>query len=302
MDEHAAASAGQLFGSGPAGTLVVDAQELLSSTARVVGTQFGELHFKTWMALITMFVADGMPEDGIGRSNVSEFSRIVWGSKETGGSNTKRVVGALSDLFAATVTLPGYNFDTRRPEPGMTNSRLLTDLFVDETILQAYETPGVLDRAEIGRLTGGKGTGTLAWALNPRYAQRLAESELRRFDWTKAQQLRGAALALWLVFTSPRVPYKPLMGSSAEGLEYTDVALTQDHCNALGVRNAADAGRRRTLNEAGSRVCAADLSFVSFEAHGGRNQQSFLRVVRRRSAERVLERPYGEQLTLGAAA
>lgn len=45
MDEDAAA-AGQLFGSGPRGVLVIDARELLTSTARVVGVQLGELHFK----------------------------------------------------------------------------------------------------------------------------------------------------------------------------------------------------------------------------------------------------------------
>jgi hypothetical protein len=46
MDDDAGTAAGQLFGSGPAGLLVIDARELLTSTARVVGAQMGELHFK----------------------------------------------------------------------------------------------------------------------------------------------------------------------------------------------------------------------------------------------------------------
>lgn len=299
MDEDAAAAAGQLFGTGPSGMLVVDGHELLSSTARVVGTRLGELHFKTWMALITLFVNDGMPEDGIGQSTVGEFSRVVWGAdKEQGGSNTRKIVGALNDLYSAQLVLPNYNFATQSFEPGIGKARLLTDLFVDETIQQAYDTPRVLEPDEIGRRLGGKGAGTLAWALSPRYAQRLAASELRRFDWTKAQQLRGAALALWLVFTSPRVPYRSMFGSEPTGLEHVDVPLSVEHCYALGVRNGADAGRRRTLNEAGARVCAADRSFVTFEAHGGRGRLSFLRVVRRRPEEPSIARPYGEQLHL----
>ncbi len=82
-----------------------------------------------------------------------------------------------------------------------------------------------------------------------------------------------------------------------------EVPLTLAHCQALGVHNSTDAGRRRTLNEAGGRVCAADKSFQAFEAHGGRGKDSFLRIMRRRSADGPLGRPYGsptEQLVLAA--
>ncbi len=79
MDDDVASAASQLFGSGPSGLLVIDARELLSSTARVVGVELGELHFKAWMALITLHAAHGMPEDGRGSSAFGELSRIVWG-------------------------------------------------------------------------------------------------------------------------------------------------------------------------------------------------------------------------------
>ncbi|PZS24633.1 MAG: hypothetical protein DLM58_24305 [Pseudonocardiales bacterium] len=130
----------------------------------------------------------------------------------------------------------------------------------------------------------------------------MAEADLRRFDWTKAQQLRGVALALWLVFTSARVPYRPLLGEGKE-LEGVEIALTPEHCQALGVRAGADAARRRTLNDAGARVCAVDKSFIAFEAHGGRGVDSFLRIVRRRPPDSPLDRPFGpppEQLVLAA--
>jgi len=133
-------------------------------------------------------------------------------------------------------------------------------------------------------------------------AQRLAEADLRRFDWTKAQQLRGVALALWLVFTSARVPYRSLLGEGRE-LEGVEIALTPEHCQALGVRAGADAARRRTLNDAGARVCAVDKSFLAFEAHGGRGVDSFLRIVRRRPADSPLDRPFApppEQLVLAS--
>jgi hypothetical protein len=69
------------------------------------------------------------------------------------------------------------------------------------------------------------------------------------------------------------------------------------------VRAAADAARRRTLNDAGERVCAADKSFVAFEAHGGRGVESFLRILRRRPPDYPVERPVSaapEQLALAS--
>ena len=77
-----------------------------------------------------------------------------------------------------------------------------------------------------------------------------------------------------------------------------------EHCHALGVRSATDAARRRTFNEAGARVCAADKTFKAFEAHGGRGMDSFLRVVRTPPAQSPLDRPGPTsapgQLTLSA--
>src|SRR6266508_1559954 len=106
MDEDAAAAAGQLFGSGPRGVLVIDARELLTSTARVVGVQLGELHFKAWMALITLHVAH-------------------------------RLLRALFDLRQAQFTVPGYDLVHQRPAAGVSDTSLLINLYVDELILKA---------------------------------------------------------------------------------------------------------------------------------------------------------------------
>jgi hypothetical protein len=175
---------------------------------------------------------------------------------------------------------------------GMSNMSLLNDIFIDEAIMRSFDNEHreKIERSELGREFGGKRTGTIAWTMNANYVQRLAESELRRFDWVKAQQLRGVALSLWMVFSSPRVPYRPVLEDP--DLEMVEVPLTPDACSALGVLAAQDAGRRRTLNHAGDSVCRADKSFVAFEAHGGRGRQSFLRIIRRKPAFSSMEPAY----------
>jgi hypothetical protein len=305
MDDDVASAATQLFGTGPIGLLVIDARELLTSTARVVGAELGELHFKALMALITLHVAQGMPDDGRGSTTVGELSRIVWGEdRARGGSNTKKLLRALFDLRQARFTVPGYDMISQRPAEGVSDTSLLINLFVDKTILKAFDEAGrhSLDRTDFGEALGAKRRGTIIWRLHPDYTQRLGEADLRRFDWTKAQQLRGVALALWMVFSSPRVPYRSVFERRGE-LEMVEIPLTIEHCHALGVRAATDAARRRTFNEAGARVCAADKSFEAFEAHGGRGRDSFLRIIRTPPKSSPLEQPLAglpEQLTLAA--
>jgi len=80
MDDDVASAATQLFSSGSSGLLVIDARELLTSTARVVGVELGELHFKVWMAIITLHVAHGMPADGRGEATAAELGRLIWGA------------------------------------------------------------------------------------------------------------------------------------------------------------------------------------------------------------------------------
>lgn len=290
MDEDAAAAAGQLFGSGPAGLLIVDARELLASTARVVGATLGELHLKAWMAIVSLHVASGLPEDGRVDTTIGELARLVWGpGKQFGGLNTSRLLRVLHDLREVRLTVPGFDLINQRPAPGVSDTGLMINLYVDKTLLQTFHNEG-LGRAEIGRRLGGKGRGTIGWRMHPDYAGHLAATELRRFNWAKAQELRGVALALWMVFSSPRVPYRPVFEATGD-LETVEIPLLEEHCHALGVRASTDAARRRTFNDAGPRVVAADSSFVSFAAHGGRGSDSFLRVVRHRPRQSPLERP-----------
>ena len=347
MDDDAASAAGQLFGSGPRGVLVIDSRELLSSTARVVGAALGELHFKVWMALITLHVLHGMPDDGRASTTLGELSRLIWGRRESSGKDTYALMDVMHDLRETKFTVPGYDLVSQRPAPGVSDTSLLINLYADDALLTRYaaerarreiaereravlaeakagrltprerdrtlvelesdraQVPRV-DRATVGKHLGGKGRGTLSWRMHPDYTQRLGETELRRFDWNKAHALRGVALTLWMAFTSPRIPYRRVF-DVAEDLQVVDVPLTVENCHALGVRAGEDAARRRTFNDAGTRVCAADRSFDAFEAHGGRGRDSFLRVVRIASPDSPLARPLptpqhaGTQLSLPPA-
>ena len=105
------------------------------------------------------------------------------------------------------------------------------------------------------------------------------------------------------LFLLSALPYRPVFEATGD-LETVEIPLVEQHCHALGVRAGTDAARRRTFNEAGPRVVAADKAFVSFEAHGGRGRDSFLRVVRHRPTDWPLERPFDRdgQLVLDAAA
>lgn len=305
MDEDAAAAAGQLFGDGPGGVLVIDARELLTSTARVVGAELGALHFKAWMALVTLHVAHGMPQDGKAATTVGELKRLIYGAETSGGGKTTRqLLRAIFDLRNAQFTVPGYDMVSQQAADGVSDTSLLINLFVHETILRAYDQPADhgIDPHEFGKQLGHQPRDTIAWRLHPDYTQRLAESDLRRFDWTKAQALRGVAVALWMVFSSERVPYRPVL-ESPDQLEVVEVPLTHEHCHALGVRAATDAARRRTINDAGRRVCEADRSFLEFAAHGGRGRQSFLRVIRRAGPSAIERQPSqtAAQLTLEAS-
>ena len=146
----------------PERVLVIDARELLTSTARVVGAQLGELHFKAWMALITLHVAHGMPADGRGASDAGELSGSIWGDdQERGGSNTRKLLRALFDLRQAQFTVPGYDMVNHRPAAGVSDTSLLINLYVDETILKAYAEAGRhgLERADFGKQLGGEAAG-----------------------------------------------------------------------------------------------------------------------------------------------
>jgi hypothetical protein len=248
------------------------------------------------MALITLHVAHGMPADGRCEATAGELSRMIWGDdRERAGSNTRKLLRALFDLRQAQFTVPGYDMINQRPAPAVSDTSLLINLAVDEMMLKAFsERGGIgLTASTSARLSVANGGERLAGACTP-----ITRSVWLSPTFDDSTGPRRSSCAA----SSPRVPYRQVF-EGPDDVEIVEVPLTLEHCHALGMRNAADAGRRRTLNEAGQRVCAADKSFVAFEAHGGRGCDSFLRIARRRPRRSPLEPPVvvaAEQLTLAA--
>jgi hypothetical protein len=120
--------------------LVIDARELLTSTAASWGPQLGEVHFKVWRALITLHVARANLLTARDRAGSGSFSRIVWGANSTrGGIDTRRLLGAMIDLRQARFTVPGYDLVNERPALGVSDTNLLVRLYVDEQVLRTYE-------------------------------------------------------------------------------------------------------------------------------------------------------------------
>lgn len=299
VDDDVAAAAFALFGSESHGLLIVDARELLTSTAHAVGEKLGELHFLLWLSLLTIYVASGCPEDGRANTSLGELARLIWGPAHThSGTRTRKLLMAFKDLNEVKLTVPGYDMVNQRPAKVLSNTSLLINIAVDDAIWRPFlqsigepvkepeedARPGESDEEAAvrrARRLGGLRGASLSFRLHPDYVVHLTDVEMRRFDWTAAQQLRGVALKTWMLFTSPRMPYRPILSSGGD-LEQVEIPLTVENCAALGVKGGTDKTRRRTLNEAGKRICGADSSFQEFAAHSGGGGQSFLRLVRRR--------------------
>ena len=98
-------------------------------------------------------------------------------------------------------------------------------------------------------------------------------------DWECLRQLHGVAQSLWIQLAAPRFEFTPI--ADRPGWEQAEVLLDEHAYHAFGVHASEDRFRRRTLNQAGERIVASDPAYEVFEAEGGRNRPSVLRVVRR---------------------
>jgi hypothetical protein len=339
MDEDAATAAGQLFGSGPRGVLVIDSRELLSSTARVVGAALGELHFKVWMALITLHVLHGMPDNGRASTTLGELGRLISGRRESSGKDTYALLDVMHDLRDTKFTVPGYDLVNQRPAAAVSDTSLLINLVVDEVLLKRYAAEKArraiatrrrraLAQAKAGRLRPADLQRLLA-ALDAELgaiarvdraivgkqmggkdggtlAWRMHPDYTQRLGETELRRFDWnkahvlRGVALTL-WMGFTSPRIPYrrVFEAPRDLQIVDVPLTPENCHALGVRASADAARRRTFNDAGARVVSADRSFQAFEAHGGRGRDSFLRVVRTAPPESPLARPMPAPVVAG---
>lgn len=195
---------------------------------------------------------------------------------------------AILDLFRGEITVSGYDPLTGEQTEGMYHrSRLLIDIKWHDDIEKIREGE-ITDPGEIARRLGGtRGEDTISWRFHPNYAQRLEEKDVLSLDWECLRQLHGVAQSLWIQLAAPRFQFQPI--ADRPGWEQAEVLLDEQAYHAFGVHASEDRFRRRTLNQAGERIVATDPAYAVFEAEGGRNRPSVLRVVRRRGTGAIAE-------------
>lgn len=300
MDGALADEALGVFGGEAGVPLCIDGHEVLGSTARAIGVTLGVMHFKVWAALITIFAACGKRPDGRGEATQGELVRLIYG-EEKGGTERDMIVRCFLQLRRLAVWLPGFNVIDDMAAEGASDLNPIARAYIDPAILEGFgqrkknaayrhlvspdlQAKELAPFPERQRAHGARRAASFVWQFDPLYSKHLiADDGLRAFDWQHMQRLDGVALPLWMLFTSEKIPYRPVMGTTDE--EMVEVPLTEQATRALRVYAKDTAGMRRTVNNAGKRVCLADSRFVAFEAGGGRGP-SFLRVIRRRPPER----------------
>jgi hypothetical protein len=62
----------------------------------------------------------------------------VWGARENSGKDNFALLDVMHDLRDAKFTVPGYDLVNQRPADGVSDTSLLINLYVDETILKGY--------------------------------------------------------------------------------------------------------------------------------------------------------------------
>ncbi|MTD47296.1 hypothetical protein GKE82_24125 [Conexibacter sp. W3-3-2] len=302
MDDDAALAAGQLFSRGEnRGILVVNGDQLLGDTARVVGAELGEMHFRIWAALTTIWASSGCPANGSLSFTLGELTRTIIGdSKSVSSRDRDRILEALFDLRDARITLPGYDLETRTAKPVVADTALIISFQIAGELLRAYRRrdPSRLkdgeledsDQLEDLKALGGRRGSTLKVRLHPEYVDRLLEADLRRFDWSKTHKLSGVGLKLWLIFSDRRIRYLPakpwelppgITAQPGETLEWCQVELTPENAAGLGVTAARRVDRRKPLRRGCQQVLDVDGSFAAMEVINGGNDEDVLYVLRR---------------------
>jgi hypothetical protein len=273
-----------------AGRLRVDSREILAATTRLIGARLGELEVDTHIVVTTRYIERGTPDDFMADLTKGGVVRALYGPLKSkhGGKNLENVHRALVNLYRLEVQFEGFNAITGEHDPDLASmSRLYTDLVFDRQI-RLRRGGGAYDPA----VMGGTRDGTVQVALGKWHARQLQRGYWVELDWEKLRSLSGLAKTLWLLFSSPRVPFRPAIG--APGLEEITVPLDLDAYRALGINTRRERDCKRRLEEAGRRLVAVDELYVDFAVtpDPARPGAKLLTVVRRCAQE---------QLVLGAS-
>jgi len=268
------------------GRLRVGGAEILAATTRLIGARLGELEVDTHIVVTTRYIERGTPDDFLADLTKGAVVRALYGPAKSkhGGKNLENVHRALVNLYRLEVQFEGFNAITGEHDPGLASlSRLYTDLVFDRQI-RLRRHGGAYDPA----VMGGTRDGTVQVSLAKWHARQLQRGYWVELDWEKLRSLSGLAKTLWLLFSSPRVPFRPAAG--APGLEEITVPLDLEAYRALGISTKRERDCKRRLEEAGQRLVAVDELYVDFAVSPdpARPGRRLLTVVRRVASNQLV--------------
>jgi hypothetical protein len=234
----------------------------------------------------TRYIERGTPDDFIADLTKGAVVRALYGPSRAkhGGKNLENVHRALVNLYRLEVQFEGFNAITGEHDPDLASmSRLYTDLVFDRQI-RLRRSGGAYDPA----IMGGTRDGTVQVSLGKWHARQLQRGYWVELDWEQLRSLSGLAKTLWLLFSSPRVPFKPAFG--APSLEEITVPLDIEAYRALGINTRRERDCKRRLEEAGRRLVAVDEIYVDFAVtpDPARPGAKLLTVVRRRDQQQLV--------------
>lgn len=269
-----------------AGRLLIGGAEILAATTRLIGARLGELEVDTHIVVTTRYIERGTPDDFMADLTKGGVVRALYGASKAkhGGKNLENVHRALVNLYRLEVQFEGFNAITGEHDPELASmSRLYTDLVFDRQI-ERRRRGGAYDPAVMGAARDG----TVQVSLGKWHARQLQQGYWVELDWEKLRSLSGLAKTLWLLFSSPRVPFRPALGTP--GLEQITVPLDLDAYRALGINTKRERDCKRRLEEAGQRLVAVDESYVDFTVtpDPSRPGAKLLTVVRRSAQEQLV--------------
>ena len=269
-----------------AGRLLVGGAEILAATTRLIGARLGELEVDTHIVVTTRYIERGTPDDYLVDLTKGGVVRALYGASKSkhGGKNLENVHRALVNLYRLEVQFEGFNAITGEHDPELASmSRLYTDLVFDRQI-ERRRRGGNYDPAVMGATRDG----TVQISLGKWHARQLQQGYWVELDWEKLRSLSGLAKTLWLLFSSPRVPFRQALG--APGLEEITVPLDLEAYRALGINTKRERDCKRRLEEAGQRLVAVDQLYVDFAVtpDPARPGAKLLTVVRRRANDQLV--------------
>lgn len=255
--------------------LRVDSREILATTTRIVGARLGEIEVDTYLAMCARYVDMGTPGDGQAASTLRALAHTLYGSSQ-GGVNRAQVTKAMVNLFRMEIQMAGVRAGSGEfDEQFLDFERLLVSLRFDRQIRLRKEHPELYDAAAIG----AQRNSTVQWQFAPWHVEQLQSGYWVELDWHKLRSLSGAAKMLWLVLSSPRIPFS----RSTPGFEELRVPLTSESYRVFGIRAARERDCKRSLEQAGQRLVAVDDSYVDMVVtRDPQSRTPCLQVIRRR--------------------